>query len=243
MIKLILILIGTMILETGNICGQSFDKSINKDSLLKSIVKSLPEQKRDSFLQVYNAGSEGSKEFLLFMLSMPRSSRQALTDNIDSNYDKIDKLKREYAKLVPVNYEVLIEFDPGNKLINEKESIDLRITKHGNGGIQVFQDWNLAYNSDKLSQMLTMIHWNNKTLSAIKSLLTEAHCVSIENGDPVTIGFARSGMGKYSYKLFDRDLTSGQINQYDNGCTYIFYKRNIVLEYGGGAIGSQCFPD
>ena len=54
---------------------------------------------------------------------------------------------------------------------------------------------------------------------------------------------ARSGMGKYSLKLFDIDLTNDQIKQYNDGCTYIFYKKNIVLEYGGGAVGSQCFPD
>ncbi len=29
----------------------------------------------------------------------------------------------------------------------------------------------------------------------------------------------------------------------DNGCTYSFYKDNMVLEYGGGAIGPQCFED
>ena len=241
--KQMAILIGIMILHAVVIHAQTFDKSINKDSLLQSILKSLPEEKRDSFLQVYNNGPENGKEFILFMFSLPRSSRQALIKNIDSNYDKIDQLKREYAKLVPINYEVLIEFNPGNKLIDEKESIDLSITKYENGGTEVTQDWNLPYNSDKLDRMLTMIHWNYKTLSAIKKLLADAHCVSIENGDPVTIGFARSGMGKYSYKLFDHDLTSDQIKQYNNGCIYIFYKLNIVLEYGGGAVGPQCFPD
>jgi hypothetical protein len=157
--KQITILICTTILCTNTIQAQGFDKSINKDSLLQSIVKSLPQEKRDSFLQVYNTGTEDDKEFLLFMFSMPRSSRQSLIRNIDSNYHKIDRLKREYAKLVPRNYEVLIEFNPGNKLISEKESIDLRITQHENGGTQVFQDWNLAYNSDKLSRMLAIIHW------------------------------------------------------------------------------------
>jgi hypothetical protein len=223
--------------------AQFFDKSINKDSLLQSIIKDLPVEKRDELLEQYNGGSAEAKDFLLFMFSMPRSSKQALIRNIDSNYDKIAYLKREYAKFVPKNYIVLIEFNPENKLTHEKESIDLRITHSENGGTQVFQDWRLDYNSDKLSKMLEMIHWDTKALTAIKKLLADAHCVSIENGEPATIGFARSGMGKYSYKLFDQDLTSGQFNQYNNGCNYIFYKRNIVLEYGGGAIGSQCFPD
>ncbi len=42
MMKLTVILMGAMILHTGTMQGQSFDKSINKDSLLQNIVKSLP---------------------------------------------------------------------------------------------------------------------------------------------------------------------------------------------------------
>ena len=93
------------------------------------------------------------------------------------------------------------------------------------------------------TQMIKPLGWTNATLTTIKKLLADANCVSIENGDITTVGFARSGMGKYSFKLFDKDLSSEQIKEYNDGCMYIFHKKNIVLEYGGGAVGSQCFPD
>jgi hypothetical protein len=88
--------------------AQFFDKSINKDSLLQSIIKDLPVEKRDELLEQYNGGSAEAKDFFLFMFSMPRSSKQALIRNIDSNYDKIAYLKREYAKFVPKNYIVSV---------------------------------------------------------------------------------------------------------------------------------------
>ena len=91
--------------------------------------------------------------------------------------------------------------------------------------------------------MIKPLGWTNETLATIKGLLSNVKCVSIENGEITTIGFARSGMGKYFFKLFDKDLTIEQIKEYNDGCMYIFYKKNIVLEYGGGAVGSQCFPD
>ena len=241
--KQITSIICTTILCINIIQAQSFNQSLNKDSLLRNILMDLPEEKKDQLLKEYNAGSEQTKEFLLFVFSMPKSSKKDLIRNIDSNYDKINYLKTEYAKLVPVNYTVLIEFNPEQKLVNTKENIDLRITRSENKQTEVFQDWNLEYNSDKLNQMLKMINWSTKTLDVIKKLLADAHCVSIENGEIVTIGFARSKLGKYSYKLFDNNLTSDQIKQYNNGCNDIFYKENIVLEYGGGAIGSQSFPD
>jgi len=238
--KQILLPIFAALVVTSTLQAQSLNKSIDKDSLLRVILKNFPEEKRKDLLKAYNEGTEDDKEFLLIMLSMPRSSKKALIANIDSNYTKIAKLKTEYAKLVPANYTVMIEFNPEDKIVNTPKSIDLRITsKQG----KTFQAWNLDYNSAKLARMLKTIHWDQNTLKRIAGLLADAHCISIENGEPATIGFARSGMGKYFYKLFAHPLTSAQIKEYTNTCNDIFYKRNIVLEYLGGAVGSQCFPD
>jgi hypothetical protein len=223
--------------------AQEFNKAINKDSLLKTILKDIPENRKKEFLETYNSGNDRSKEFLLIMLSMPKSSKNELIKNIDLNYEKISVLKSEYAKLVPDNYTVSIEFNPENKIVSTKESVDLMIKLYKNKETTITQEWNLEYNSNKLHKMLALLKWNNKTLTTIKKLLADANCVSIENGQTSTIGFARSGMGKYSYVLFDNDLRSEQMKQYNDGCNYIFYKKNIVLEYEGGAAGAQCFPD
>ncbi len=189
-----------------NICGQEFNSSINKDSLFQTILKKLPEGNRSRFSKIYNEGKEQEKEFLLFVFSMGASSKKELIANIDSNFDKINYLKAEYSKLVPKGYIVSIEFNPENKIVNTKESIDLKIEKLGSTG-PVDQDWNLEYNSDKLNQMTKPLNWTNETLKIIKKLLVDANCVSIENGETTIIGFARSGMGKYSFVLFDNDLT------------------------------------
>jgi len=138
---------------------------------------------------------------------------------------------------------VSIEFNPADKITMMKETIDLKIEDTSNNQSKLTQDWNLEYHSKKLSEMIKPLGWTNETLQTVKKLLANAHCISIENGEMTTIGFARSGMGKYFFILFDNNLTDNQIKEYNDGCTYIFYKKNIVLEYGGGAIGSQCFPD
>ena len=223
--------------------GQEFNKSINKDSLLQTIVKYLPEDQKAELLKRYKEGNEQAKEFLLVMFSAPRSSKKEMIANIDSNIININSLKTEYSKLVPKNYIVSIEFNPADKIVMMKESIDLRIEDTSNKQPNLTQDWNLEYNSKKLSQMIKRLGWTNETLLTIRKLLASAQCVSIENGGITTIGFARSGMGKYSFKVFDHNLTEDQIKQYNDGCIYIFYKNNIVLEYGGGAVGPQCFPD
>lgn len=218
--------------------SQEFNKNIDKDSLLQIIVKELPAEKKDEFLKIYKEGSEEIKEFLLFMYSMPRSSKRELIENFEKNKDLIFKLQTEYSKLVPDSLTVFIEFNPRDIIASTKESIDLKIY-----GKSINQEWNLEYDSDVLKGMIKSLGWNSDTLLKIKTLLDNANCISIENGDKTTIGFARSGMGKYSYKIFETDLNEEQKSKYNDSCMYIFYKDNIVLEYGGGAIGPQCFPD
>src|SRR5438093_1040266 len=97
-------LICALILCTSVLQAQTFNKSLNKDSVLQSLLKDMSKQKRGELLELYRTGSDETKELVLFMLSMPRSSKKELIKNIDSNYDKIDHLKVEYAKLVPHNY-------------------------------------------------------------------------------------------------------------------------------------------
>jgi hypothetical protein len=223
--------------------GQIFDKNINKDSLFQEVTKDFQTDRKNELLTMYKTGSDKDKEFLLFMLSMPTSNKHKLIQNIDSNYKKVIYLKNEYSKLVPKNYIVSIEFNPAITLFKTKESIDLKIEKNENNKNTVSQEWNLVYNSNKVNQMLKPLNWDSDALKMVKKLLEEAKCVSIENGEIATIGFARSGMGKYYYKIFNGNLTDEQIKDYNDGCTFIFYKNNIVLEYGGGAAGSQCFPD
>lgn len=223
--------------------AQGFNKSINKDSLFREMIKLLPKEKQVELSETYKSADPQSQEFLLFMLSMPRSSKAEMIKNIDSNYSNIVKLQTGYSQLVPKGFKVYIEFNPINNILKTKESIDLKI--YHKKGIENItdQEWDLEFGAAKLNKMLKTIGWNDDTLLKIKNLLKDANSISIENGDVTNIGFARSGMDKYSYNLFNHDLTAIEIKKNNDKCTFIFYKKNIVLEYGGGAMGSQCFPD
>lgn len=50
-------------------------------------------------------------------------------------------------------------------------------------------------------------------------------------------------MSKYHYLVFDEPLNEQQQEQYSDDCTLLYYKVNIVLTYGSGAIGSLCTPE
>ena len=96
---------------TSKIYGQGLNKAINKDSLLQTIVKDLPEFKKKEILKEYEDGDEKHKQGILALLYMSRSrsSKNEMISDIDSNLDNINILKTEYSKLVPKNYIVSID--------------------------------------------------------------------------------------------------------------------------------------
>jgi hypothetical protein len=220
-------------------------QTINQDSVFKIIIGKIPAEFRADIEAQYDTASIQDREFILLILSMPTSSKAEQIRNLDSNLPEILKVREQYSNIVPWGLSVYVEFNAEEILLGTKENIDIRIMNDiGKEYPNVLsQEWNLDYNSQKLDSLLNIINWDIKKLLEVKTLLQSIHCISIENGNPTTIGFARSGMGKYSYKIFDFSLTSDQIKDYNNGCEYIYYKENLVLEYGGGAIGPQCFPD
>lgn len=225
--------------------GQNFNSDINKDSLFQELVKKLPDTFKDSVIQSYNKGNDSEKTFLLFILSLPRSSKKELIENYTKNEKIIQALPQKYSELVPDSLFISIEFNEPNKLLVDKETIDIWVSKANKTGPDTLlsQDWGLDADSDKFQDIISSIGWDMETIETIKQLLKNANCVSIQNGDITTIGFARSGLGKYYYKIFKNALTEKEIENYNDNCMFIYYKDNIVLEYGGGAIGPQCFPD
>lgn len=221
--------------------AQKFNPHIDKDSLFNVLIKEVHPDKKQELSKSYQNGNNKYKEFLLHMLYMPRSSKAEMISNFEKNKDRIFLLRDEYSKLVPKDHTVYIEFNPEDKVFQMPASIDLHI--YAKEESETPGGFNLQYQSEELSEGLVYIGWDVNTLKIIKQLLDDAGCVSIHNGPEDAIGFARSGMGKYSYLIFSKPLTPTQIQEYNGGCTFIYYKDNIVLQYGGGAIGPQCFPD
>lgn len=154
-----------------------------------------------------------------------------------SNYEKrkteIIDVRDYYRSILPENKSVYIEFGKRK---------DLKIFHLRNDNISE-SNWNLEMGTPKVDSLLNELNWTENELKKLKEKLKAANCISIAGTEPVVIGWQRSGMGLFSYDIFKNNLNEDQIKDYNDGCTYIYYKENVVLEYGGGAIGMQCFPE
>lgn len=188
------------------------------------------------------------------------SSKAELVQNYQAREPQLQQLKAYFNRVVPPAYWVYIEF-------KEDDEIDFWVYRRTGPGefdrTVVFQQWGFnpyAYQpptgqsinhrdtpleTQSLAEVKQQLGWTDATFRTIKQRLDAANCISVVNGEPAQIGFARSGMGKYSYNLFAHPLPDSlwQSTRWNNGCSLEPLSRTVVLEYGGGAVGPQCFPD
>lgn len=157
--------------------------------------------------------------------------KQDLIDNYELRSKQIKQVKEYINSVVPPGQRVDIEFDGANKL-----SI-FHLVENG----EQDSNWDLKITSLKTDTLLGKLGWTKQTLKILKEKLDAANCISVSNGEPCNIGFQRSCMGIYFYNLFDKPLADSLKPRYNDSCTYILYTDQVVLEYGGGAVGPQCF--
>jgi hypothetical protein len=159
-------------------------------------------------------------------------SKQDLINHYKAKTQEIQELKRYINSIVPPGKVIDIEFEGEDKLA---------IFHVEDNGIYD-SNWDLGLSSSKVDTLLQKLNWTKENLQVLKVKLDSAGCISVKSGEPCNIGFQRSGMGKYFYNLFDGPVSDSLRTQYNRSCTHVFYTDRIVLEYGGGAIGPQCFP-
>ena len=162
-----------------------------------------------------------------------------LKENFENNKTEIYELKAFFNEIVPENRFVEIEFEDDNTLL--RFGIKAIDSTAGNPNGPVFLERDLKTNTAKMDSLINPMGWTRETLRSLKEKLDKANCIKIESGDPTRIGFKRSGLGMYSFNVFERPVPENMIESYIDSCTYIYVNRNLVLEYRGGAIGSQCF--
>jgi len=158
-------------------------------------------------------------------------------NDLTSNYDEHEN---EIRDLIVYLDSILAKETFVNIAINDLNVIDMFHIKH-NGKYE--NNWNVDINSKKCDSLLLILGWTKNDIKDLKLKMDLANCISISNFNNHTIGYKMSLMSKFSYKIYDENLNDLQISQFNDQCEKIFYRDNVVLEYGSGATGSICFPE
>jgi hypothetical protein len=167
-------------------------------------------------------------------------TKKDLIANYQAKKVAILAVKDYFASIVPPHKSVEIEFTDSHTL----SRLDVASLDSATGATiyPTFLEWDLSTSSAQVDSVLAVLHWTQGTLQQLKHKLDLAFCISVDNGEPCRVGFQRSGMGMYFYELFSKPIPDSLKDTYNNGCTYIIYNPTVVLEFGGGVLGAQCFP-
>ena len=158
-----------------------------------------------------------------------------LKDEYFSKEKEIGELIMYYNQIKPDGYSINIEFED-DKTLNR-----LQISAHKDSLNQaIYQKWDVDVNDLQKDSLKNILKWDEEDIVKLKEKLDKANCISVEDGEPIKIGFKRSGLGMYSFNIFQEIQTDR--SAFKNRCEYILVNRNLMLEYGGGAVGPQCFP-
>ena len=193
------------------------------------------------------------------MFTNPWYDQQDLMDNYEAKNQEMYGVKKYMEEITPENFSVRIEF-------KSKRRIDLKVYEEsdtvGGESIRWFIEWDInPYNyrpkersdyekqyrgkTNSLDLVMDKLGWEKETLEHLYKLLKDANCIGagLFWRREFHIDYQRSGTFLLSYILFEENLTDSLLEKYDydNGCSHIFYKENVVLKFNGGAYGPQCF--
>lgn len=158
-----------------------------------------------------------------------------LQGNFEKNKKEIYELRSFYKSIVPENKFVEIEFEDKNTLGR------FGIKELNQSNKKMYLEWDVEINSERTDSIISTLGWTRETLKQLKRKLDKANCIQIESGEPTKIGFQRSGFGMYSFNIFSQPIPDSLRQNYNDSCRYILVDDFLALEYGGGAIGTQCF--
>jgi hypothetical protein len=185
-------------------------------------------------------------------------SKQGLTKNYEENKTEIIELKNYFRTIVPEGYLVRIRYESSN-------DIDLFVYEPMENSKKfelLFQQWNLDLDdyepepqtdyekkyhgkTNSLEIVKEKLNWTGETFAELYNKLDNVNCmgISISARNPTKIEYGYKGMGVLSYLIFDENLNSELQEKYSDDCSQMFYKDNIVLNYGSGVTGSLCTPE
>jgi len=139
-----------------------------------------------------------------------------LKEEYFSKEKEIDDLILYFKEIKPKDKSIAIEFRDSKTLsrlrINSKDSTRA-----------IFQQWDIPVKNLFNSELSKHLSWNDEKVKLLKTKLDNANCISIEDGEPIKVGFKRSGMGMYSFNIFQDKMTDG--NNFNDSCQYILVSR------------------
>jgi len=168
------------------------------------------------------------------MFTRSSYTKQDMINHYEKNEEAIQGVKKFIDAKVNSGEYLEIEF--------KNKTIDFLSFKF-DGMDYGYEYRDLDLNSNEANTALKTMNWTSNDLTLLKDKLDKAGCILVSSGNPTSIGWARKGIIVYMYNIHNKNLSNDLINEYNDDCTYHFYRDNIVLEHKQEVPNPLCFPE
>jgi hypothetical protein len=166
----------------------------------------------------------------IFIGCFPRNVSKADAErNFIKNEQEFSSLVYYFESILPDSGKYNVKFGIGKK----KDQIDLVVFPLNSDPI-IGGD-GLELNSPQLDSTLALLQWDKETLTTLKTMLSKTNCQWIRTtdfyGQPIEIYFRSSGMGSYSYYVFQKPINDSLIQTHGKPIGDSSFGLRVVLKY------------
>lgn len=161
-----------------------------------------------------------------------------MVESFHDHKQEVNELITYFRSMVPKDKFVEIEFEDDDELTRFGFAPSCDTSQ------KWFLDWNVQVESSQMDSLIDCLGWDINQVRELKEKLDAADCIQIGNTVEGThIGFKRSGMQMYSYMVYQQPLSDSLRTEYEKYHTLLFANDTLAVEWAGGAIGLQTWPE
>ncbi|QHL86881.1 hypothetical protein GU926_05285 [Nibribacter ruber] len=198
---------------------------------------------------------------VLFVIALCLTSCGDATKGVFTNYEEkkseIDSLASYFNKIKPKELVLFIRF-------NSDDNIDFKLDQKNYHDKTtwyteaIFDDYGQFHRFDidldnkELEDAFKIVNLDKEKIEKLRTYLDKANCNSISNSfsipdklkiDYSSIGYPTNDLYGLEYLIFDTIPEQAIIDEIVKGCNFKKINKRILVQYGGPAFGSDCFPD
>ena len=195
--------------------------------------------------------------FTIFLFGCGDDPTKQVFINYAEHSREINEAKLYFSEIKPEGSILYIRFHPENKIDfslhqGDYEGENLRNRSKIFDQYGTYKKYDVSLFDNEVNEAFKVAKLSRAKIQKLKNYLIKGNCISIAyyssfSGDDslgyTSIGYPTGDLYGINYVIFDNKISDAKSNEIVKSCSFKSINAQVLVEYGGPAFGSNCFPD